>query len=833
MEKNKTPASSILKCQARALLAACLAFVLILLLRHVALPEQIPYYALISSRRAPNSRSILTNVNFRCENSRQRGRRIIPMGEDAQLWISFRYPEAPVCAMGITFASPFEKAVRCEMYYPNALNELGEERRQIAIIPAGESEIFFQLPPDAETDIRFFRIDIDEEYEIADILVSDQGFGGNYEPGMHGDWRLMAALFVLLLFFAETALIFRKSLMALGKKLWKNRRRIGQGIAFTALAGAAGGAAAAVYSHFNGIGLRGIPALAIAMLTSLFAWEIRLLLKKKSPLTKAASPAPVPKALCPGSGGHCGRCAGKAGQILYFAGMALFCLLLVLESITAAQKAAAGNRGYLFIFPLVTGEVIFLFLLYRKYLQHRPLDDKKAPYLYALVLLFLAFLYLFAFLPFISPDEKAHYLSAYRIANLFLGKGTPLGESALIMRIEDWHFIFSRDAAMTGEYLNWLGGEASLFLNTAGYAVADATMATNALFGYFPAALGIALARLLKLSAAMTFYMSRAAGALFCAGTAVAIMKKDRKGAAPLFVVMGTPMLLHLMASCTYDAVTFCLVALFACQVFALMNKREKATRQDVLLCAFCGALMAPAKMVYFPLLFLAFLIPLKTLDEKRLRALLKMLLIAGAGLAAMVLLGQAIRWLSSGTALQRMLRESQNGHIVTLSGKPGYTISYILGHFGDFLLLCYKTFRQLFDEYFFSMLGSRLGRLEVSVPQVVGVGFFFMYLRAVNMPEEGELFLGPVKKTLTVILCLGCIAGITLAMALSDTPLSSSLVLGIQGRYFLPLLPVLAVVLRSRSVTVGCDLKPRLVFWTVLLNVWTLLYAFGHAIFR
>ena len=143
------------------------------------------------------------------------------------------------------------------------------------------------------------------------------------------------------------------------------------------------------------------------------------------------------------------------------------------------------------------------------------------------------------------------------------------------------------------------------------------------------------------------------------------------------------------------------------------------------------------------------------------------------------------------------------------------------------------RTFRQLFDEYFFSMLGSRLGRLEVSVPQVVGVGFFFMYLRAVNMPEEGELFLGPVKKTLTVILCLGCIAGITLAMALSDTPLSSSLVLGIQGRYFLPLLPVLAVVLRSRSVTVGCNLKPRLVFWTVLLNVWTLLYAFGHAIFR
>ena len=96
---------------------------------------------------------------------------------------------------------------------------------------------------------------------------------------------------------------------------------------------------------------------------------------------------------------------------------------------------------------------------------------------------------------------------------------------------------------------------------------------------------------------------------------------------------------------------------------------------------------------------------------------------------------------------------------------------------------------------------------------------------------EEAEDFAG-WQKVWCLLLCAGCVFCIMLALTLGWTPLSSDVILGIQGRYFLPLLPVLIPVIRDRHIRVDTGLRRRMVFLTTAVNLWLLVHAYSQMFF-
>ena len=85
-------------------------------------------------------------------------------------------------------------------------------------------------------------------------------------------------------------------------------------------------------------------------------------------------------------------------------------------------------------------------------------------------------------------------------------------------------------------------------------------------------------------------------------------------------------------------------------------------------------------------------------------------------------------------------------------------------------------------------------------------------------------------KKAKTYTILYECVV---LAMTLSWTPLTAETVQGVQGRYFLPLLPLLAFVIRDNRIRVQESFRRSMVFVTVLINIWMLAYAHGQIIFQ
>ena len=258
----------------------------------------------------------------------------------------------------------------------------------------------------------------------------------------------------------------------------------------------------------------------------------------------------------------------------------LFGRLLLLGLVFYEWRCCVFSRpdfvAYTTLFPWLLCLILVMGFFFQKFVLNRSEEAVVWWKVYVILIVILAILYMVVFLPFLSPDERTHYLSAYRIADWFLGKGTPARNARMIMRQEDYTFISMQSIGLTLDYLKELSGQAHLFCRERGYVVHDAVLATNAILCYFPAAFGILVARILHLGGMATFYMSRGANILFCTGVMTHVLKKHHSERDPLFTLMGLPMMLQLMASCTYDTVAFCNVLLFVLQVLYLRSSQDK-----------------------------------------------------------------------------------------------------------------------------------------------------------------------------------------------------------------------------------------------------------------
>ena len=732
-----------------------------------------------------------SRVSFRTENSRMEGRKIIPEGADAQLLVSFKEPEGRILqTVELQFEEGFSGTTECCLYYPGPDGAFTETDKLVTRIAPGRTEVLFSLPEEADYRMPGLRIDIDAAYELKDLRISEQPVQGIYVLPDEPDKR--AAAFLAL--------------------------------------------------------------VTAGLLALLYAFRDPVLRKAGSLLSREKRPADRKKAAA-GKNREIRSGAGSAAQaekrrrryVFLTAAALCSCLWTVLfwhDSLLSAAGQARG-RGYFLFFPVMLAGICLVILLYaftaRRYeggAENTACSDLQKHF--PLIILFLGLGYMFVLLPFSSPDELTHYLSAYRIADLFAGKLTPLGDPRLIMRTEDYLFTAARQKEILAGLAPSINTHAHLFIKEGGFRILEAPFSTNAVFCYIPAALGIAAARALHLGGELVFYAGRFANLLFFVLAGSRALKRQREYGQALFALMTLPMMLHLAASCSYDGITFSLVLLFCTQILDMAEKKDACTRKDLLVCMLCGALLAPAKTVYAVLLLLILLVPDRNLGKTKGAAVGKRLMVIASGLAAMWLTVRFTAWVSEGTSIHRILSESAGGHVVSWAGAEGYTFSWILHHPAGFLLMLARTVLREGDELFFTMLGSKLGRMDIPVPYGLCLMGFLLLLAGIFMQagkrKSGDTDAGfrPsfAQRLLIILLCLIPAAGAAAAMLVSWTPVTENVISGLQGRYFLPLIPPLIWALRSRRISVSEELGRPMVLLGIQMNAGVLICAYSRQFF-
>ncbi len=799
------------------LLLAALLVGLSFLLYRFTMPESILSYSYADLSMPSDSQSVTDNITMEAVNGELTGMHFVPGEDDAQLIISYDALEQNVRSIGLVFEETFFSNIEYELYYPNENGDFAKEKVLTGVIRRGWDRAFFNLPEDADMSYCRFRIDMDSEFTLKDVRLSGEELSSVYVPSENKDNRIWAFLYVIYVGVLWIIWFFRKGIVGFLKRAVSTRKAWGRYVIIPLCAGIAGSVLLKAARLVQGKPGMWYEYSVVALVFMVLSFEC-ILLFKKEPAQQRTLSAEVK----------------REGRGYWFGTLLVIVLAfyMIADSLYSVRHLARSLQC-LVPFALMLTQIVMFALLFRKYVICVPEGRVRYLRVYIVSLSLLALFYMIIFLPFLSPDETTHYLSAYRIADMMLGKGTSVGNSRMILRAEDLEFTVSRHVGMSFEYLQEVVTGLHPFRQSSGFVVTDANLATNALVCYLPAAFGIAIGRILNLSGTGVFYMARSMNLLLSIGTAAYVMKKLKSRNDALFVFLAMPMVLQLMGSCSYDIVTVCFVMLFVSQTICMMRMKSKAGKRDLYLLILFAVLMAPAKVVYFPLLFLACLIPGYVLGETKAERIGKKLLVIGSGFLAIFLLSMGIKWLSSATAVQQMVAENGSGHIVFWSGEEGYTISYILHNPLSFALLVGRTLIEKADEFFFSMMGSRLARFEMVIPSVCGLICFLLFLQSINIRDEKNNWdMTTGQKIFSVLCCLMSAGGTVLAMALSWTPLSSEVILGIQGRYFLPLLAVLIWVLRDRKLSSEPSIRKRVLFITVMMNLWLLVFSHAGMIF-
>lgn len=434
----------------------------------------------------------------------------------------------------------------------------------------------------------------------------------------------------------------------------------------------------------------------------------------------------------------------------------------------------------------------------------------------------LGLAFCFVFSPGSAPDEAYHYFNSYFYADLILGNQTDTGSLLIEMRRSDADFVdhaFNRFANFDSlQYALSLIGSEQNHSELVMHAVPDGSLdySNSPFYIKAPTVIAIIVCRALNLDAAITFYIGRISNFVFLWLLTCLAIRICPFAKGILIMVCLLPMTLHLGASFSYDAGIIGLGMLSIATLISIWNhgcNNQRAFGFFVLL-----ALLAPCKAIYSLVLIMFLLVPRVKFSNSKLCIVLKICAIA------IVVIGVAV---SKMTAL---LDTAASAGAVS-SSVPGsvsdyYTLGDILADPVHSVWLLCNTFSVYGDFYLTSIIGGSLSAFQESIiaPNWVIVCYVVLLIASTIRSRSDDWIVSPVIRIGALSVSMLVWLAATLAMWLGWTHSGNPVIEGVQGRYILPVLPLLLLSWRSSKLYYEGDIY-RIVFpLIIILNVYYLM---------
>jgi uncharacterized membrane protein len=126
--------------------------------------------------------------------------------------------------------------------------------------------------------------------------------------------------------------------------------------------------------------------------------------------------------------------------------------------------------------------------------------------------------------------------------------------------------------------------------------------------------------------------------------------------------------------------------------------------------------------------------------------------------------------------------------------------IRFILSHPVKFAFILFNDFNVNIQAYIAQFIGV-LGWLDTPLPSILYISYSFLLVFIALVDSRPNIIITLRDKLKIVAIVLSSILLIYLLTYLSWTPVGQELVEGIQGRYFIPVAPLLFLVLYNRRI--------------------------------
>lgn len=442
------------------------------------------------------------------------------------------------------------------------------------------------------------------------------------------------------------------------------------------------------------------------------------------------------------------------------------------------------------------------------------LYKKEVHVVYAVAGVLLGIVYMVMIPMFSVPDEPTHFYKAYEISNKILG--VECEDNKLFMRADDAEYKYKTEG-LTREYYNQCYTQ---FTNvfTDNDNIVNTKNGHLKAYSYFYTAssVGLSVGRLLHFGPAFSFLMGRLFNCIcFTLVTAYAI-KRIPFGKTILFIWALLPMTLQQIASYSYDMIILALSILVIClSVYITYSDISKVKNREWIILFLATLLLVPAKsFALLPICVLPFMIYFtkRNIKNKKLNYYFATMLI---GIVLMVLF------------VKLTTNVTNTSNYIGWAQEEGHTIVEFIKNPVSLFVMIGNTLYHKADFFLGTLLGNSLGWFEINMPMVVVLPFFIMLILAGMKKSDEKMYLTTGVKVFFSVLAFLGIGFACAGMLFSWTPKSYDLIMGIQGRYFLPFIPLLFLAIRGKRIAVERSLDNELMMFSILTQIFVLVCVF------
>ena len=381
-----------------------------------------------------------------------------------------------------------------------------------------------------------------------------------------------------------------------------------------------------------------------------------------------------------------------------------------------------------------------------------------------------------------SPDEQAHFARAEMTS-----RGNFILEPEKGM--EDFTVIQTVDDFLTAPRKTKLETDIDDLPINYQQVPSEWMASNNPFFGYLPQAIGINIAKTLSLNAIWLLWLGRFINLLFFAWVVRFAIKIIPVFKIQLFLVACLPMSVFQGSSMSIDVMINGLAFLAFAYFIKLNSQPEKTIVIRDIACYFIVCvLLSVAKVTCAPLIVLIAFIPIKKFKSNK-NYFLALCTIFFVGVIALVWFGYTLVLNSETNAL--VSQGTMNSYALENNVNAIEQLRFVVQHPLQIVRVLGKA---LFDVTALNQSLFTFGWLSYSVPGIDSLFLMLFGASIILYPNNVKI----AKKTRigAILTCLFVFIATELALYISWTPVGSGSILGVQGRYYIPILCLFAVAL-------------------------------------
>ena len=425
----------------------------------------------------------------------------------------------------------------------------------------------------------------------------------------------------------------------------------------------------------------------------------------------------------------------------------------------------------------------------------------KLEYLYAGIALTFGIIFIFVIPPGWSPDEPQHYWRVQQIVHggilpaqlpgsagvTYTGGTIPANDATFILSYKGYTAL--DDRALRIEFPMWNN-------NGAYRGVPDGGAPTSLVFAgsaryspivYLPQLIGIGIANILHAPLLVGFFLAKVFGLIVQIVSFVLAIRLIPRGKWILFVIGLLPSTVVQSVAIGGDITTTSACILLISYTLYLAYGAPSINKPRVVVLLLLTALVGLVKPAYLPLAAIALLIPIARREYRTKKFLIPVaLLMVVAALPG-------IWWLKLTASIQEHF-----GNGVDVAAQSSYVLHHPLAFASAFARTYLTddqpvgTFKMLFGNFVWGTAPLPLSIMLIGV--VVLVISWFLSSKRESLAVQ---FSRPIK-ILFIGIFFALIALISYSLYTYFTPLHATSILGVQGRYFIPFLPLLLLAFHT-----------------------------------